>query len=141
MARLLLVTPLLVLGLAAPVRGEVVEEETWYNAEGEVVKKVKRTFTGREAREQADWEPAWVERERRRDRKLAGGRRFDSDYGGWRSYVGPVFVSGGFGRHLCFWPVRHRVCYPRAVARRAYRGGCRWAVRVRTPGLTIRYCR
>ena len=39
--------------------GEVVEEETWYNAEGVVVKTVKRTLTGADAQRSADWEPAW----------------------------------------------------------------------------------
>ena len=45
------------LGVAA---GEVVEEETWYGADGKVVKKVKRTLTGSDADKTADWEPAWV---------------------------------------------------------------------------------
>ncbi len=47
---------------------DIVEEETWYSAEGKVVKTVKRTLTGKEARgiQSPVWEPAWVIRERER---------------------------------------------------------------------------
>jgi len=47
---------------------DIVEEETWYSAEGKVVKTVKRTLTGTEARnfQSPVWEPAWVIRERER---------------------------------------------------------------------------
>ena len=40
------------MGLAAVTMatGEVVEEEAWYNADGKVVKTVKRTLTGADAR-------------------------------------------------------------------------------------------
>lgn len=48
---------------------DVTEEETWYNADGEVVKKVKRTVTGKGGQSSSDWEPAWVLRERLRDER------------------------------------------------------------------------
>jgi hypothetical protein len=52
---------------AVPGRAEVVEEETWYNAEGKVVKTVKRVPGDPGARSEPAWEPAWVRRERARD--------------------------------------------------------------------------
>ena len=41
---------LVLVSFATLVHGEVVQEETWYNADGKVVKTVKRTMTGADAR-------------------------------------------------------------------------------------------
>lgn len=137
-------TAKLLIGLAAVALGtaaiaEVVEEETWYNAQGQVVKKVKRTLTGAEARTSPDWEPAWVVRERQR-----GGRRVryssshwrgsDYGYGYGYGYGGGVYYSGYRG-----------YCSPRAYRRSGftgyYRGGSRWGVSYRSPGLHLHYRR
>lgn len=104
------------MGLAAVTMatGEVVEEEAWYNADGKVVKTVKRTLTGADARKGSDWEPAWVLRERR---KSSGSVRYSSSrrhgYGryGYRSY----WRSGYYGRRIgCYvspyrYPRHHRI--------------------------------
>jgi hypothetical protein len=117
------------------VRAEVVEEETWYNASGEVVKTVTRTYTGADADRTPDWEPAWVVRERR---AASRGVRYGSRYSSWGNryygayWSGPVRYGGG--------------CY--SVPRRSgfsgfYRsggGGSRWGVSFRSRGLST-HCR
>jgi len=54
----------LILALAplGAAKSEVVEEETWFGATGEVVKTVKRTYAGSSPRVTSTWEPSWVVR-------------------------------------------------------------------------------
>ncbi|NNC87715.1 MAG: hypothetical protein HKN82_04555 [Akkermansiaceae bacterium] len=118
---------------------DVVEEETWYNAGGEVVKTVKRTFTGADADRTPDWEPAWVIRERQRQ-VSSPVRRY---YSARRSYW------GSYGRRCGFFPVSSTCgsgCgYLRHGGYRGYYGrfcgGSSWGLGYRSSGLTIRYCR
>ena len=100
------VLALLVMGVGWPfgARGEIVEEETWYDSGGKVVKTVKRTYTGVEARRESDWEPAWVIRERRRDGGTRGRGVSWRTFRGAGWYYGPVYfgyVSRPYYRHGC----------------------------------------
>ncbi len=91
-----------------PLAGaEVVEEETWYSADGKVVKKVKRTLTGADAKSEPDWEPAWVIRERARGMQssrvtYSSARRYfrGSSYGSGLSYRcgTSYYYPGRYGR-------------------------------------------
>ena len=111
--------------------GEVVEEETWYNAEGVVVKKVKRTLTGADAQRSGDWEPAWVTRE-----KQSGARtvRYSSSRWGrsgyWPSWGSSYYVPTNY----CYGSRRRATGFTGY-----YRGGSRWGASYRSPGLSIRY--
>ena len=125
--------------LAASAGAEVVEEETWYNADGKVVKTVKRTLTGADADQTADWEPAWVIREKQRGsgsvRRYSSSRRYGYGYG-YRPYWG--------GYYSC--APRYSYCGSRSRSGftgyyRGGSGGSRWGVSYRSPGLSIRYCR
>jgi len=64
-----LATCIAVLVSALAVTAEAVEEETWYSAEGKVVKTVKTLLPDGAAQKVSavDWEPAWVLRERERE--------------------------------------------------------------------------
>lgn len=119
---------------------EVVEEETWYNADGQVVKTVKRTLTGEDARPAAAWEPQWVIRERERER---GTRTVRYSSGDARSYGYGSYWGTGYSYYS-----PGRSCYrPRPQARgftgyyRSGSSGARWGVSYRSPGVSIRYCR
>ena len=96
---------------------EVVEEERWFNAEGQVVKTVKRTYTGRDADRSPEWEPAWVIRERSRGlasrrgsfssaRRIHGGYSYGFGY----RYCYPRVYSGHYPHYSsrCFTPGGHR---------------------------------
>lgn len=116
----------------------VVEEETWYNASGEVVKKVKRTYTGAEANRSPDWEPAWVLRERRAASRVV---RYSSPRSRW----GGTCYTSPFYFHPASW--YGAGCY-RATPRRSgftgfYRSGgsgSGWGLSFRSRGLSIGYC-
>lgn len=90
-----------ILPLSLVGRAEVVEEETWYNADGKVVKTVKRVLTGADANRSSDWEPAWVIRERNRDSRVGrswySGRSFGSRSYGGRSYWGSRYYVPAYG--------------------------------------------
>ena len=113
------------------LRGEVVEEETWYDASGAVVKTVTRTYTGADAGRYSSWEPAWVARERGQVQRLRGGAvRFR----GGSSYCPSYRWSRG-----CYpVPYRYHRPYPCRTPYRsgfffAYRGG-NWAAGYRSAG-------
>lgn len=120
--------------------GEVVEEETWYNADGKVVKTVKRTLTGADADRTPDWEPQWVVREKQRGsgsvrRYSSSSRRHGFGYG-YQPYWGGYYYASP--RYSCSGS------RGRSGFTGYYRGGSsssRWGVRYRSPGLSIRYCR
>lgn len=116
----------IVLGLFGfRLNGEVIEEETWYNASGEVVKTVKRTYTGADANRGWDWEPSWIAREERQARALAGN---SPRYRGDRVWGGRAFGWGGGFFPVSYSFVRAPVCrvpYRRGVSF-SYRGG-RWS--------------
>ena len=123
-----------------PLAGaEIVEEETWYNADGKVVKKVQRTMNGADAKSEPDWDPAWVIRERERGRRGAvpyrSIRRFGRDYG--RTY------GSGY-----FHPFASRYYHPRSYVRSGFtgflwagRGKTRWGVGYRSSGVNILFTR
>lgn len=118
--------------------GEVVEEESWYNAAGQVVKTVKRTLTGADARPSEEWEPQWVVRERQRGTRTV---RYSSGYSrGYRygSYWGSGYYYSSPGRS-CYRP------RPRSSGFTGYyrggSGGSRWGASYRSPGVSIRYRR
>ena len=85
------------------VTAEVVEEETWYSAEGKVVKTVKTLLPdGAPQKGSAgDWEPAWVLRERARESRRTQvhgpARRFwRARTHGWAVYPSyRVYLSPG----------------------------------------------
>jgi hypothetical protein len=108
-ARLVLILAALATGSFAGA--EVVEEETWYSAEGNVVKTVTRTLTGPDARATPDWEPLWVLRERAR--AASQPVRYASPLRGYDGYYGGGYWSGVslVGRH----------CSPAAGYNRGYR--------------------
>ncbi len=117
--------------------GEVVEEETWYNAKGEVVKKVKRTLTDADAQKSTDWEPQWVTRENQRGTRTvrySSSSRYRSGYrpywGGGSYYYTPRYRYGHRGRSGFSGYYHH-----------GSRGGSHWGIGYRTPGLSIRYSR
>ncbi|MFP6859726.1 MAG: hypothetical protein VCA73_20815 [Roseibacillus sp.] len=91
------------LALAPIASAEVVEEETWYSAEGKVVKTVKRTLTGAEAQSKPDWEPAWIQRERQR------GTRNYVTYSSLRRYW-----RGNSSYGSSYYPYSSRYYYPRS---------------------------
>jgi hypothetical protein len=138
--RNLTVSALLWAAVSASAAGEVVEEETWYNAEGEVVKKVKRTLTGADAQESADWEPQWVTREKQRGKRAV-------------RYSSPRGYGYGYGYRPSYWGSGSyysspRYSCPERRGRSGFTGyhrvggtGSRWAVGYRSRGLSIRYCR
>lgn len=119
---------------------EVVEEETWYSAEGKVVKTVKRTLTGTDAHTQQapDWQPAWVTRERIRDERIytnynplryrggSYGARNYYPYGGRSYYFPRSYSRGGSGVRGYF---------------RTGSGGTRWGVGYRRPGFRVFFTR
>lgn len=122
--------------VAAFAAGEIVEEETWYGADGKVVKTVKRTLTGTDARSAPDWEPQWVIREKQRGTRNV--RRYSSDnrrgYGYW-PYWGARYCSSG-SRRSCY---RNR---GRSYFTGLHRGGgSGWGVGYQSSGLSIQYCR
>lgn len=121
------------------LHAEVVEEETWYSASGEVVKKVTRTYTGADADRSPDWEPAWVVRER----QAAAARtfRFSSSrtrWGGSRChtpfYLYPSSWYGGCGHHAAPYRSGFSGFY------RSGGGGSKWGVSFRTRGLSVGWC-
>ena len=128
------------LALTPLARAEVVEEETWYSADGKVVKTVKRTLSGADARRGSDWEPAWVRRERERD---AGVRRV--------SYRSPrrYYRSSSYRSGCYFHPFASRYYYPRSYHTRSGftgylrtgSGKTRWGIGYRAPGLSVRLTR
>lgn len=111
---------------------DLTEEETWYNAEGEVVKKVKRTLTGKDARSTADWEPAWVARERLRDE-----RNRVSYYSPRRSYRGP-YARGYYTPYRSFYYYTPRT---RRGGLTGYLGSVRgrthWGIGYRRAGINL----
>ena len=119
------------------VQADVVEEETWYSADGKVVKKVKRTLSGADLPKESSWEPAWVVRERDRGvRKVSYSppRRY------WR---GSSYGSG------CYSPYLSGYYYPRNYYGRSGftgylrtgRGTTRWGLGYRTSGLSLLFTR
>ena len=139
----------LVAGIS-PGSGEVVEEETWYNADGQVVKTVKRTLTGADARKDTSWEPAWVVRERQRSSRpgrYSSGNSWRSGYG-----YGSSWGTGYYARSAGYCSPRYRSSgYRRGYAGRRwsgitgfYRGGSggsSWGVVIRSRGLSGGICR
>lgn len=126
------------MGGASLATAEVVEEETWYNAGGEVVKKVTRTYTGADADRTPDWEPAWVVRERQvssRTRHYSTGR--SSSWGG--RYFSPYFY-GSSGHSGCYSSTPRRSGLS-GFYRSGGSGGSRWGVNYHSPGISIRYQR
>ena len=134
--------------------GEVVEEETWYNAEGQVVKTVKRTLTGADARKDTSWEPAWVVRERQRSSRQ--GRYYSGN--SWRSGsgygygYGSSWGTGYYGRSVGYCSPRYRSSGYRAGYSgcrgsgitgfyRGGSGGSSWGVVIRSRGLSGGYRR
>ncbi|NIP97772.1 MAG: hypothetical protein GWO24_31810 [Akkermansiaceae bacterium] len=122
-------------------RADIIEEETWYNAEGKVVKKVKRTLTGAEAaaRSEPDWEPAWVIRERERDARARvpyrQARRYHRTRGGGYGW--------GYG-YGYYYPRISRYYYPRSYVRGGFTGyirtgggKTRWGVGYRSRGVNV----
>lgn len=130
------------LAAASLLSAEIIEEETWYNAEGQVIKTVKRTLTGADARREADWEPAWVLRERDRDSRVGG-----------RSYYAPRRYYGSSGYYYAGYSPRRysyglRYCgYRSYYGRRSYGGvravysNGRFAASYRAPGFSLYYRR
>ena len=130
------------LALAPLASGEIVEEETWYNAEGTVVKKVKRVVTGADAKANPDWEPAWVMRE---ESRKVGSR---ISYGATRVRVHRGYRRGA-GYYYGSRPLRCGSSYYYG-SRRVTRGGVfgyyngsgrgsQWGVGYRGPGVSILY--
>ena len=114
--------------------GEVVEEETWYGADGEVVKTVKRTYSGADhpvAR--PTWEPSWVVRDREQ------AKRRSSSSSRYRSY-GRSSRSYGYSYYT---PVYYRPSYRNycgSYGRRSHHGGTTgWRVRAGHGRLLIGY--
>jgi regulation of enolase protein 1 (concanavalin A-like superfamily) len=124
----------LFLGGAGLVAAEVVEEETWYNAGGEVVKKVTRTYSGADADRTPDWEPAWVIRERQQPSRVI---RYSSGRSSWgsRSYAPYYYGTAWYGGCYSAAPRRGGFsgCY------RSGGGGSGWGVSYRAPGITLQY--
>lgn len=94
---------MVVLVLARVTAAGETEEERWYNAEGEVVKTVKKATS--EDGGDDSWEPAWVLRERARDERrivrYASPRAIYGGYrSGWNSLGYPVF-SNYYGIRSC----------------------------------------
>lgn len=122
------------LALAPLVGADVVEEETWYSAEGKVVKKVKRTLTGSDASSKPDWEPAWVNRERARGSQSNVSYYSPRRYG-YRSGYGTTYYT----------PYASRYYYPRSsYGGSGFRGYLRvgkgkpsWGVGFRRSGLNV----
>lgn len=111
------------LALVVPAQAEIVEEETWYNAKGKVVKTVKRTLTGADARREPDWEPAWVRRESARDPRRAGRHSWHRrSYGGYAYGGSSLFTHGG----ARYYSPRRSVCRGFGGFVRAGGGGARW---------------
>ncbi len=121
---------------ASLANAEIVEEETWYSAEGKVVKTVKRTLTGVDAQKSQapDWEPAWVARERIRDGRIYG------------NYSSPLRYRRGSDRAGYYYPYSARYYVPRSYSyswsgvRGRFRtgsGGTHWGVGYRRPGLNL----
>lgn len=132
---------LCIVGIAfgSVANADVVEEETWYNAKGEIVKTVKRTLTGAEARDEPDWEPAWIRRERAR---RAGRVSYVTPRRYWRTSCYPRTWTA-------FYPFTPRYYYPRTYFRgtglRGYlrigAGKTRWGLGYRAGGLKVRITR
>ena len=126
--------------LAPLVRADVVEEETWYNADGTVVKKVKRVLSGADAKSTPDWEPAWVIRERNRGK---GFRVSNGSSGYWPAYSGTRTVIWGSGAYRTSHPYYLRSCRTRGTRITGYYnargGGSGWGVRVCAPGFSAVY--
>jgi len=125
----------LFLGGAGFVAAEVVEEETWYNAGGEVVKKVTRTYSGADADRTPDWEPAWVIRERQQPSRVI---RYSSGRSSWgsRSYS-PYYYGTAWYGGACYAAAPRRGSFSDCY--RSGGGGSHWGVRYRAPGLTLQY--
>ena len=116
---------------------EVVEEETWYNASGEVVKKVKRTYSGADADRTPDWEPAWVARERRASSRVVRYSSGRSYWGGSRYYAPNYFYPSSWCGSSYYRP-----SYGRSGLSGYYRSGgsgSKWGVSYRSRGLSIDY--
>jgi hypothetical protein len=99
------------LALAPLVGAEVVEVETWYSAEGKVVKTVKRTLTGAHAVSKTDWEPAWIERERVRDSQTR------VSYSSPQRYRSRSYGSSYYSSYYSSYGTRYY--YPRSSYRRS----------------------
>lgn len=135
------------LGFCGMLTAEVVEEETWYNAEGVVVKTVKRTYSGVDAHSSPDWEPAWVARERRGPVRTvryssaySSGYSYGSGYASW----GRTFIGTGCYRRPSYGYRPIATPYRRGGVSGFYRGGGRagrssWGVSYRAPGLILHY--
>ena len=109
------------LALTPQARSEVVEEETWYGASGEVVKTVKRTYTGRDVpARQSTWEPSWVIRDRQQSQRR-------SQYSGRPRYGRSRSYGGYYGRYY-YAPVRYYHRYPCYTGYRSHYGGSGWRV-------------
>ncbi len=123
---------------SATAAGEIVEEETWYNADGAVVKKVKRTLTGADAQKETDWEPMWVTREKQRGKRTVRYSVPGRYSSGYRPYWGSSYYYSS--------PTRY--CYGSRGRSTGFTGyyrgggsGSRWGVSYRSPGVSIRYRR
>jgi hypothetical protein len=143
----------LVLAISTALAGaEIVEEETWFNADGQVVKTVKRTYTGRDADGAPDWEPAWVIRERNHgtSSRWSGAVSARHVYGGHYYRHGYRYryprLNAGHYRYQCSRPVSH---YGHRFGTRGGFAGYYGSVggrsvdgfRYSSPRLSIHYCR
>ncbi len=123
--------------VAAVAGAEVVEEETWYDAQGKVVKTVKCTLTGADARKTPDWEPAWVLRERQRGASRPV-RYYSSRRRGYGGYGYGAYWGTGYSGYYS----RPRSCRPRyhrtggfTGSFRGGSGGSRWGASYLSRGL------
>lgn len=122
------------MGSAGILTAEVVEEETWYNAEGTVVKKVKRTLTGADANRTPDWEPQWVLRERQKSSRVIRYSSGRSVYG--TRYYSPVWYGTSFYRGGCYSPRRSGFS---GFYHDHGSGGSHWGINYRGRGVSFRY--
>ena len=118
-------------------RGELVEAEMWYSAEGKVVKKVRAAPQGPAATRVhlPDWEPAWIHRERSRESRtpisIISGRRYGprNCHGTtFSGYAGRYFHSRGWGDGITGY-------------QRGRSGRLRWRVSYCRPGFVLRVTR
>ena len=124
----------LFLGFAGLLAAEVVEEETWYNASGKVVKKVKRTLTGADANRTPDWEPLWVLRERQSPSRVIRYSSSRSRYG--TRYYNPRWYGTASYRGHHYTPRRSGFS---GFYHNHGSGGSHWGISTRGSGISVRY--
>jgi hypothetical protein len=124
----------LFLGAVGILAAEVVEEETWYDASGKVVKKVKRTLTGADANPTPDWDPQWVSRERRSPSRVI---RYSSGRSGYGTrYYSPLWYGTTYYRGHHYTPRRSGFS---GFYHGHGSGGSHWGVNYSGAGVSVRY--